>query len=498
MNLNSTPPKEEESVPARAEGVTRGARWIGVLAAAGIACMVAGIALCLVHGGARFAVALRWAGAGLLTPSIVRRRSLLGWTFFAMLAGAELGFDAPHFAAQTRFLAEIFLRLIRMIVAPLIFGGLVTGIAGHGELRGVGRVAVKAFVFFEVVTTLGLILGAVAINLSRAGVGVALPATGMAPVAAVHPGWQDLLLNVFPENIAQAVAQNQILQVAVFSVLFGVALALLPEAKRAPLVNVLQALTNAMFSMTRIVMLMAPVAAGAALAYSVGTLGVATLLPLAKLVATFYTVLAVFALAVLLPLLLLARIPVGHFVRAVSEPAAIGFATTTSEAALPLAMERMEEFGVPRWIVSFVIPTGYSFNMTGSSLYLSMAAIFAAQAAGMHLTVGEQIIMLATLVLTSKGVAGVPRAVFVVLMGMAASFHIPTAAVMLILGVDTLIDMGRTAMNVVGNCMATAVVARWEEAGSRDQGPGNREQGSKGARERRSNGAREQGSRATR
>ncbi len=277
-----------------------------------------------------------------------------------------------------------------------------------------------------------------------------------------------MLLNVFPENIAQAVAQNQILQVAVFSVLFGVALALLPTPKRAPLVNVLQALTETMFSMTRIVMLMAPVAAGASLAYAVGSMGLTTLLPLAKMVVTYYVALAAFVLLVLLPVVLLARIPLRRFVAAVAEPAAIGFATTTSEVALPLAMERMEEFGVPRWIVSFVIPTGYSFNMTGSSVYLSMAAIFAAQAAGMHLTVGEQIVMLATLVLTSKGVAGVPRAVFVILMGMVASFHIPTAAIMIILGVDTLMDMGRTAMNVIGNCLASAVVAKWENAGTRD------------------------------
>jgi proton glutamate symport protein len=217
--------------------------------------------------------------------------------------------------------------------------------------------------------------------------------------------------------------------------------------------------------------------AGASLAYAVGSMGLATLLPLAKLVVTYYAALAVFVLLVLLPVLLVSRIPLRRFVVAVAEPAAIGFATTTSEVALPLAMERMEEFGVPRWIVSFVIPTGYSFNMTGSSLYLSMAAIFAAQAAGMHLTVGEQIVMLATLVLTSKGVAGVPRAVFVILMGMAASFHIPTTAVLLLLGVDTIVDMGRASMNVVGNCMASAVVAKWEETGNE----GTREQGNENA-----------------
>jgi proton glutamate symport protein len=351
-----------------------------------------------------------------------------------------------------------------MIVAPLIFGGIVTGIAGHGELRGVGRVGLKALVFFEVVTTFGLILGAIAINISRAGVGVALSAPALNTAASTSPseGWQQLLLNVFPENIAQAVAQNQVLQVAVFALLFGIALATLPAPRRAPLVDVLRSLTETMFRMTRIVMVLAPFAAGAALAYTVGSMGVATLLPLMKLVATYYAALAAFVLLVLVPILFIARIPLRRFVAAVAEPTAIGFATTTSEAALPLAMERMEEFGVPRWIVSFVIPTGYSFNMTGSSLYLSMAAIFAAQAAGMHLSVGEQAFMLGTLMLTSKGVAGVPRAVLVILLGAASSFHIPTVAVLLLLGVDTLIDMGRASMNVAGNCMASAVVAQWE------------------------------------
>jgi proton glutamate symport protein len=217
-----------------------------------------------------------------------------------------------------------------------------------------------------------------------------------------------------------------------------------------------------MFRLTRIVMYMAPVAAGAALAFTVGSMGFATLLPLMKLVATYYAALIVFVLLVLVPTLLIARIPLRRFWLAVAEPAAIGFATTTSEAALPLAMERMEEFGVPRWIVSFVIPTGYSFNLTGSSLYLSTAAIFAAQAAGVHLGWGEQLVMLATLLLTSKGVAGVPRSSLVILLATAGAMHIPIAAVMMILGVDTLMDMGRTAMNVTGNCMAAAVVARWE------------------------------------
>jgi proton glutamate symport protein len=433
------------------------------LVLAALLLFVAGIVAGLIYPHAEFAVVLRWIGLGLFVPFAARRRSLLVWTFFAMLAGAELGVDAPQIAAQSHFLADIFLRLIRMIVAPLIFGGIVTGIAGHNELRGVGRVAIKSIIFFEVVTTIGLILGAVAINLTQAGAGVTLPASVQAVMPAAHvEGWQQILLNIFPENIAKAVAENQILQVAIFALLFGAALATLPEKKRAPLVSVLQSLTETMFRLTRIIMVTAPVAAGAALAYIVGSMGLATLLPLAKLLATNYVTLAIFLLLVFVPILLLARIPIGRFAATVAEPAAIGFATTSSEAALPLAMERMEEFGVPRWIVSFVIPTGYSFNLTGSTLYLAMAALFAVQAAGLHFSMGQQIVLLATLALTSKGIAGVPRATIVTLLAVAGSFQIPVAAVLMLLGVDTLMDMGRTALNVIGNCMAAAVVARWE------------------------------------
>jgi len=432
------------------------------LPAVALLLFAAGLAAGFFPAHIQFAAALRWAGIAAFLPIAFRRRSLLVWTFLAMLAGAELGVDAPTLATQTHFLSDIFLRLIRMIVAPLIFGGIVTGIAGHNQLRGVGRVALKSIVFFEAATTLGLILGAVAINLSQAGVGITLPAAVLPAAPAVQPeGWQQILLNIFPENIAQAVAQNQILEVAIFALLFGTALATLPEARRAPLVSVLQSLTETMFRLTRIVMYMAPMAAGAALAYTVGSMGLLTLVPLAKLAATCYVTLIVFLL-LLAPILLGFRIPLRRFAAAVAEPAALGFATTSSEAALPLAMERMEEFGVPRWIVSFVIPTGYSFNLTGSSIYLAMAAIFAAQAAGLHLTLGQQIFLLATLMLTSKGIAGVPRATLVTLLAVAGSFHIPTVAVLMLLGVDTLMDMGRTGMNVIGNCMAAAVVASWE------------------------------------
>jgi len=386
------------------------------------------------------------------------------WTFLAMLAGIEIGLDAPHFAFQLRILGDLFLRLVRMIIAPLIFATITTGIAGHHDLRSVGRIAVKSLILFEVITTLGLVIGAVVMNISGAGWGIVVPQAAEAlPTLAQRPEtWQQVVLNLFPENVAAAIAQNQILQIAIFSVLFGCALAILPEKKRAPLLPVLQSLADVMFQLTRFIMYLAPLAAGGAIAYSVAGTGFTTLWALGKLVAGFYLATAVFCLTVLLPTLLLFRIPVRRFIAAVGEPAAIGFATTTSEAALPLAMERMQEFGVPGWIVSFVIPAGYSFNMTGSSVYLSMATIFAAQAAGLHLSVSRQVAVLAILMLASKGVAGVPRAVLVVLLTVAGAVQIPTAPILLILGVDTLIDMGRTMINVVGNCLSSAVIARSE------------------------------------
>jgi proton glutamate symport protein len=452
-----------ETLSTHTESSHAGRRAENAFFVAAVVVFVAGVALSFTPSLAALASPLRWIGLALFLPVAWRRRSLLVWTFYAMIAGAVLGLDAPHIAGQLKFLGDVFLRLIRMIVAPLIFGGIVTGIAGHSELKGVGRVALKAILFFEVVTTLGLVIGLIAINLTHAGVGVTLPAASQAVAPAAHAEtWQQLILNIFPENIAQAVAQNQILQVAIFSLLFGTALATLPESKRAPLVTVLQSLTDTMFRMTKIIMVIAPLAAGAAMAYTVSTAGLHLLASLAELAVTYYGALAAFILLVLIPILLAGRIPVRRFVAAIGEPAAIGFATTSSEAALPLAMERLEEFGVPRWIVSFVVPTGYSFNMTGSSVYLTMAAIFAAQAAGIHLSLGEQLIMLATLMLTSKGVAGVPRATLVVLMASAADLHIPSSAILVLLGVDTLMDMGRSAMNVIGNCMAAVVVARWE------------------------------------
>jgi proton glutamate symport protein len=408
---------------------------------------------------------VRVAALGVLAVAAMRRRSLTGWIFLAMLAGIELGLDAPHVAMASRVFSDIFLRLIRVIVAPLILGTLITGIAGHAEAKTVGRLGLKSLIYFEVLTTAALVIGLATIDISKAGVGLNLTAVhGVAIVPAPQAAlsWQQFLLHVFPENIASAIAENQILQVVVFAILFGLALGRLSEAKRAPMLRLAESLTETMFAFTNIVMLAAPLGVGAALAYTVANSGVGVMFNLGKLLLTLYVALLLFGVLAMLPVMLLARIPVLGFLRAVAEPATIAFATSTSEAALPRAMEEMEAFGVPRKIVAFVIPTGYSFNLAGSALYLSLAAVFTAQAAGIHMSVERQAAMLFTLMLTSKGVAGIPRAGLVLLLATAATFGLPIEPVMIILGIDALMDMGRTVVNVVGNCLASAVVARWE------------------------------------
>jgi proton glutamate symport protein len=437
----------------------------------GVLLFLAGAALPLFLVGHGWIAALRWAGLLAFAATGLWRQSLTRWILFAMLLGAEIGLDRPQFAEHLRVLSDIFLRLIKVIVAPLIFGTLVTGISGHGNLRAVGRIGLKSLIYFEVVTTLALFLGVGAINLSRAGEGLAILPTAAATQAPVAGPlrWDDFLLRIFPENIAKAVAENQILQVAVFAVLFGIGLARVPEAKRAPMLKFCEALTETMFSFTNLVMYFAPAGVGAAMAYTVGHMGISVLLPLGKLLLTGYCALIAFLLLILLPISRMARVPLRRFVKAVAEPATIAFATSASEAALPRAMEAMEAFGVPRRIVAFVIPAGYSFNLDGSTLYLALASIFVAQAAGMHMGWSEQLLMVFTLMLTSKGIAGIPRAVPMVLLATAATFHLPTEPIIVILGIDALMDMARTSVNVIGNCLACAVIARWE--GELDENP---------------------------
>lgn len=417
----------------------------------------------LFHAPATATAVIRWLAIAALIPYAVARRSLTTWILVSMVLGAEIGHDFPAFAVNLRVLSLIFLRLIKTIIAPLLFGTLVVGIAGHHDLKQVGRMGVKALIYFEVVTTLALFIGLAAINISKAGVGVnAPPALHAELPPAQKQTATDIILHAFPENIAKSVADGQVLQIVVFSIIFGIALALLSDQRRRPMLTFCESLSETMFKFTNIVMMFAPIGVGAAIANTVGHMGLGILVNLFKLLATLYVALIVFLFGVLLPIALMTRLPIRRMLKAIAEPASIAFATTSSEAALPRAMEAMEAIGVPRQIVAFVIPTGYSFNLDGSTLYLSLASVFVAQAAGIHLSFGQQLVMVFTLMLTSKGVAGVPRASLVILLGTAASFHLPEWPIFVILGIDELMDMARTSVNVIGNCLATAVIARWE------------------------------------
>ena len=393
----------------------------------------------------------------------VKRPSLTAWTFFGLIAGILTGILAPGLAAKLGPISSVFLRLIRTIIAPLIFGTLVAGIAGSGDLKRMGRVALKAIIYFEVVTTIALFLGLGAVNLARPGDGVPVARTAPTAAAPLQTAMtvESVLEHIFPSSIVDAMARNDVLQIVVFSFLFGAACAAL-GAKAAPVVSFATSLAEVMFRYTKYVMYLAPLGVGAAIAVTVGTGGAGVLLGLGKLVLTMYATMALFIVLVLGAVIALFRIPLAAFYRAVREPFLIAFSTSSSEAALPLALENMERFGVPKHIVGFVLPTGYSFNMDGSTLYLSIAALFVAQASGLHVSIGDQLFMMLTLMLTSKGVAGVPRAAFVILSGALTTFHMPLEGVAVLLGVDAILDMGRTSINVLGNCLAGAVVARWE------------------------------------
>jgi len=379
-----------------------------------------------------------------------------------MAAGVVLGFLAPGFAKQLGPVSNVFLRLIRSIIAPLLFGTLVAGIAGTGDLKRMGRIGVKALVYFEVVTTLALIVGLAAVNLARPGAGVPIAsASSEATLPQTQTTLSTILEHIFPASIIDAMARNDVLQVVVFAFLFGAACAAI-GAKAAPVVSFSASLAEIMFRYTRYVMYLAPVGVGAAIAVTIASKGAGVLFGLGKLVITMYAALIVFVVVILGAVVLLFRIPLGPFYRAVREPFILAFSTASSEAALPLALENMERFGVPKHVVGFVIPTGYSFNMDGGTLYLSLASVFVAQAAGIHLSLSQQLLMMLTLMLTSKGIAGVPRGSLVVLAGAIATFRLPAEGISILLGVDALLDMARTSVNVLGNCLASAVVARWE------------------------------------
>ena len=384
--------------------------------------------------------------------------------FAGALAGIALGVLWPSVAVALHPLADLFLRLVKMIVAPLIFTTLVAGIAGTGDLRTTGRMGLKALIYFEVATTFALAVGLLAVNLWQPGRGMsgALPVTadGAALSQQALGGW-DLALHAVPTSVVDAMARGDMLQVVVFATFFGGALATMGTRARV-LTEMLDVAAHAMFRVTDAVMLAAPVGVCAAIASTVGGKGVAVLISLGRLVGVTYAALVLFLLVVVVVVTRLVGVPLRRFVAAVREPAVIAFSTASSEAALPKAMTAMISLGVPERVVAFVLPAGYSFNLDGSTLYLSVCSVFVAQMAGVALTPGQQLLMMLTLMLASKGVAGVPRGALVVLAGLLAQFHLPLEAVAVLLGIDQVLDMGRTAVNVVGNCLASVVVARWE------------------------------------
>ncbi len=437
----------------------------------------------------------RWLFIISLVVFAFYKRSLTTWILVAMAIGIEIGLDFREFSQQLQFLSKIFLRLVKTIVAPLLFSTLVVGIASHSNLKQVGRMGWKSLVYFEVVTTLALVIGIVFINITQAGKGIEVPESLLKEVPksdtkkmqehvlaildsanVAYPSdllgrlpdeagkkWDDHIIDIFPENIIKSIYEGNVLPIVVFSLIFGISLAMLSEQKKRPLLEFTESLSETMFRFTHIIMYFAPFGVGAAIAVTVGHLGIDILKNLFLLLITLYLALITFIVLVLVPIaLFVAKIPLKKFIEAVKEPASIAFATTSSDSALPSALENMERFGVPRKIVSFVIPTGYTFNLDGTTLYLSLASVFVAQAAGIDLSFGEQFMIGLSLMLTSKGVAAVPRASLVILIATASTFNFPLWPIMAIYGIDELMDMARTSVNIIGNTLASCVIARSE------------------------------------
>jgi proton glutamate symport protein len=396
---------------------------------------------------------------------LLRRISLTQWIMFSMVAGIAVGHWFPVQGMELKIVSSVFLSMIKCILVPLVFSTLVVGIAGHADdMKAVGRLALKSICYFEVVTTLALVIGLVAVNVFRPGDGLVLPPAGAAAghVTAEKVTFAGIFEHIVPKSFFAAAAANDVLQVVFFAILFGIALAQVERGAREPMLKFCESLMETMFKFTGLVMKFAPIGIGAAMAYTVAHSGIDSLKSLLKLIFTLYGALIVFCLVVLLPAALWARVPVVRFLKLLKEPILLAFTTTSSDAAMPDAMKRLISFGVPKRIVSFVMPIGYSFNLDGSTLYLAVASIFIAQAAKVELTITQQVVMMLTLMLTSKGMAGIPRASQVVLAGTLVSFGLPLEGVLVIMGVDELMDMARTTVNLVGNCLATAVVARWE------------------------------------
>lgn len=389
------------------------------------------------------------------------------WILISMVVGILIGWLAPDFAPNLKPFANIFLRMIKSLIVPLLFSTLVVGIAGHGDdMKKVGKLALRSIIYFEIVTTAALAIGLIAVNLVKPGVGVKLDTSASSEefkaLAGKTPTFSSVLEHTVPQSFFEAAAANEVLQIVFFAIIFAVALSRVEGKSKVVFLDWLQALSDIMFKFVGIVMAYAPIGIGAAIGVTVGKSGLGVMLNLAKLVGTLYVSLIIFVLVVLVPVAIIMKIPIARFWKSVKEPWLIAFSTASSEAAFPQAMQAMERFGVPRRIVAFVLPTGYSFNLDGSTLYLAIASVFVAQAAGIDMPLSQQLLMMLTLMLTSKGVAAVPRASLVILSGALAQFGLPLEGIAVILGVDAIMDMARTSVNLLGNCLATAVMARWE------------------------------------
>ncbi len=435
---------------------------------------------------------IRWVGVSTFLYYGLVKSSLTVWVFISMIVGLALGTDLPEFSIELNVISKVFLKLIKTVIAPLLFGTLVVGIAGHSDIKQVGRMGWKSLLYFTIATTLALFIGLIAINFSKAGAGIhkqdkkenlqydpnllsfkvdtlskeytllydqkALKEAKPKPKQTT----EEVILHIFPENIAKMIYEGQVLQIVVFSILFAMGLMMVSEPHKTRMIHFAEDLSEVMFKFTHLIMYLAPFAVAAAIAYTIGKMGFGILVNLGILLATLYLALFAFILLVLTPIMLILKIPILKFWKAVIDPASLAFATASSEAALPKAMTAMEAFGVPRKIVSFVIPTGYSFNLDGTTLYLSLATIFVAQAAGIDFSWSQQLGIMATLLLMSKGVAGVPRASLVILSGAATMYDLPEWPIAVILGIDALMDMARTSVNLIGNCLASVVIAKWE------------------------------------
>ena len=401
----------------------------------------------------------------------MKHSKLTALIFIALFLGVIIGHFAPDFAVKMKPFAEIFLRMVKMIIAPLLFSTLVVGIAGHGDAKSLGKIGLKTIIYFEIVTTLALIIGLTMGNIFKPGVGfvsgtsvhaIEMQAAGLVAASHAHTSIGAMVTDIFPTSVVDAMAKGNLLQIVVFSIFFALAICAVGK-KAQPVLDILNSVSQIMFKFTEYVMYFAPLGIFGAIASTVGANGLSVLKNYFKIIGALYTALAVFVVLVLFIVCKIVRISFRTLLRALQEPALLAFTTASSEAAFPKAMEIMERFGVPKNIVGFVMPTGYTFNLDGSTLYLAMAVLFSSQIVGIHLDLNQQIIIMLALMLTSKGVAGVPRVSLIVLAGTLASFDIPILGVAILLGIDQILDMGRTTVNLIGNCVATVVIARWEK-----------------------------------